>query len=536
MIRSEGFLSTENRRSILKTGLGVLSSVLGLERAAAAGPSELRIGLASKPSSLDPHFAALSPNIAVASHMFETLVGVDESGRLIPALARAWIQLDATTFEFEIRRDVKFHDGSPLRISDIVYSLQRPAAIKNSPGPYTAFTRTIKTFEAVSEYILRIKTTIPYLPLPIDLSQLFIVSKKALIGAGSDDFDSGKFCIGTGPYKFHSYDSSSQISLLANPEYWGQKPNFSQVTIRFLPSAAARLSALTRSDVDMIEVVPPSEIQKLKQEGVFEVRQKPVWRAFLLHLNHSASMNSGLFLDATGLPLSKNPLKDIRVREALSISINRKDIVNRILNGSAYPSSQLISFGLLGHDYEMNADPYDPERALKLLAEAGYPHGFSMVLGAPNDRYFKDAEIATSIASMWAEIKIKPRLKLMPMAEYLPDMKKGNFGAAFLGWGALSGDLALRALLGSVDPDKGWGAWNWGKYSNEKVDKKIMAAFSSNNTSTRHTHSKEAMQLAVQDYASLPLYYQVSNWAFKRNLAYRGRIDEFTLAQEVSEK
>ena len=182
-------------------------SALALLGALAIQPlwaADLKIALSADVSSLDPHYLNIAPNVAFSSHIFDALVNVDANGKLVPGLATSWRAIDATTWEFKLRQDVKFHDGSKFTAEDVVFSLDRPAKLTNSPGPYTAYTKQIVAKKIVDPYTVRLSTATPYGPLALDVSAIFIVSKKAAEKASTEDFNSGKALIGTGPYKFVS--------------------------------------------------------------------------------------------------------------------------------------------------------------------------------------------------------------------------------------------------------------------------------------------------------------------------------------------
>ena len=166
--------------------------------AASALAADLKIGLAADVSSLDPHYLNIAPNISLSSHLFDTLVLVDANGKLIAGLATSWRAVDDTTWEFKLRRGVKFHDGSEMTADDVLFSLDRPATLTASPGPFTSYTRQIVAKKALDPYTVQLKTATPYGPLPLDMSSVFIVSKKAAQNAATEDFNSGRALVGTG--------------------------------------------------------------------------------------------------------------------------------------------------------------------------------------------------------------------------------------------------------------------------------------------------------------------------------------------------
>jgi peptide/nickel transport system substrate-binding protein len=494
---------------------------------------ELKIALSYDPSSLDPHFAATAGNVTVSSHFFDCLVNVEPGGKYVPGLAVGWRAVEPTTWEIKLRKDVKFSDGSDFTADDVQFSLERPAKIVNSPGPFTSYTKAITAIQVVDAYTLRLKTAEPYGPLPGDLSSIFIVSKKAAANASTEDFNSGKAMVGTGPYVFASYKRGEGVTMTKNPHYWGEKSAWDKVSIRFITADPARVAALLSGDVDMIEGVPPSDMPRLKADPKLQVQQRTTWRTLFLHLNHGAADSSAMFTTKAGQPLGKNPLKDLRVREALSKGLNRQALVQTALEGFGTPAAQIVAPGIVGFNAGLKVEAADVEGAKRLLADAGYPDGFGITLAVPNNRYINDDQIGQTVGQLWGRIGVKVKLEAMPMATYVPKMKNGEFGAALLGWGTMGADFGLRTLVGTPDATKGWGTWNWGRYSNRHVDELVHAALGSTDPHKRDEIAREAMGAAIKDYAVLPTHYQYASWAMKKGLSYPGRIDEFTFAHQV---
>lgn len=526
------------RRTVVQLAAG-LSLALSAVSPALAQPKaggELKIALSYDPSSLDPHFAATAGNITVSSHFFDCLVHVDASGKYVPGLALSWRAVDPTTWEIKLRPGVKFHDGSEFSAEDAAFSLERPAKVLNSPGPFTSYTKSITAIQVVDAHTLRLKTAEPYGPLPGDLSSIFIVSKKAAATASSEDFNSGKALVGTGPYVFAAYKRGESVSMTKHAQYWGDKSAWDKVGIRFITADPARVAALLAGDVDMIEGVPPSDMPRLKLDAKLQVVQRSTWRTLFLHLNHGAADSAAVFTNKAGQPLGKNPLKDVRVREALSKGLSRQALVQTALEGFATPAGQIVAPGIVGYNPDLKIEAYNLDAAKKLLADAGYPNGFGMTLSVPNNRYINDDQVGQTIGQLWSRIGVSVKLEAMPMATYLPKMKNGEFGAALLGWGTMGADFGLRTLLGTPDAAKGWGGWNWGKYSNKQLDELIQASLASTDPVKRDENGRAAMALAIKDHAVIPTHYQLATWAMKKGITYPGRLDEFTFAQQVKPK
>jgi peptide/nickel transport system substrate-binding protein len=495
----------------------------------AASAADLRIGLSADVTTMDPHFVAAQPNLTVQQHVFDGLVRIDERGRVVPGIAVSWSTPDPRTWEIKLRPGVRFHDGSELTAEDIVYSLERPLAIKGSPGGFATYVRPIVSKAIVDRHTLRLKTAAPYGPLLQDLALVLIVSKRAATNATGEDFDSGKAAIGTGPFKLVKFARGDRVQLSRHDQYWGGRAPWDSVTLRMLPNDPTRTAALLSGDLDAIENVPTADLARLRKTGTLRLAQTVSWRTILLHLDQHRTSPPGVS-DKSGKPLAANPFKDVRVRRALSMAINRPAIAERVMEGLALPASNVVSPSVIGHDPAVKPHAYDPEGAKKLLAEAGYPNGFTMTLAAPNNRYINDEQVAQACAQMFARIGVTTKVDAMPLAAYFGKVRNQEFGVALLGWGSLAADLALRSLAATPNPDKGHGTWNWARYSNTALDKLIEQSLSTVDPAKREAAARAASAFAAREVIFIPLHYQVVTWAMKSSLDYVARTDEFTFA------
>ena len=496
--------------------------------AAATNAAELRIGVSADITTFDPHFVAAQPNLNAQHHVFESLMHVDERGRPVPVLA-TWRNPDPLTWEFTLRKGVKFHDGSELTTEDVAFSLERPLTIKGSPGGFATYVKPIVAKEIVDRYTIRLKTAAPYGAIPQELAEVMMVSKKAAQNATGADFDSGKAAIGTGPYKLVRFARGNRVELSRHDQYWGGKLPWDKVTLIIVPTDPARTAGLLSGDLDAIENVPTADLARLRKNPALRLEQAVSWRTIFLHLDQARDQPPGMS-SLKGKPLERNPLKDARVRLALSKAINRQAIAERVMEGLALPAANVSSPSVFGHNAALKPEPYDPDGAKKLLAESGYPDGFVVTLSAPNNRYVNDEQVAQAVAQMFSRIGVKTKVEAMPIAAYFGKARNREFGIAMLGWGSLAGDLALRSLMATANPDKGWGAWNWAGYTNPKLDQLVERSLGTVEPAKREAIAREAAALAASDVAFIPLHYQVATWAMKSNLSYAARTDEFTFA------
>jgi len=512
----------------------IAGSLLGM---GAAHGAELRIGLSADVTSMDPHFLNLAPNNNIAWHVFDALTHVDNDARLIPGLATSWRAIDPTTWEFKLRPGVKFHDGSALTADDVAFSIERSAHLPT--GQFGSFTRRIAATRIVDANTLHLKTATPYAMLPYDLNSVFIVSKKAATGATSADFDAGRAMLGSGPFRFLRFARGDRVELARNDAYWGARDKaltaWDRVTFRIIPNDPARLAALLAGDVDLIDNLPTADAAKLRSDARYELVRKVSWRTLFFTLDQERDAPP-FVTDKSGRPLGRNPFKDLRVRRAISMAINRSAIAERVMEGLALPAANIVSPQVFGYAPALKPEPYDPDGAKRLLAQAGYAEGFGLSLHAPNNRYVNDEQIAQAVAQMLARIGVRTRVETMPVAIYLGKARRREFSFAMLGWGSFSGELALRTLLATPNADKGTGTWNWGGYSNARGDALLERALATAADARREALAREAAMLMLGDLGVVPLHHQIAVWALRRGLAYPGRADEFTFAHQVLAK
>lgn len=496
---------------------------------------EVAIGLQAAITSMDPHYHNLSPNNALLLHVFEPLIRRDANQKLVPALATSWKAIDPLTWEFKLRNGVRFHDGSPFTADDVVFTLKRVPNVPNSPSLFATFTKPIVDVKVVDPHTLVFKTATPHVLLPSDIASVYIVSRLHGEKASTEDYNSGKAAIGTGPYKFAEYIPNQRVVLKANYGYWGGEEPWDKITFKILSNSAARVAALLSGDVQMIETVPTSDIAKLSQDKRFNLADKVSNRVIYLYPHQWSDKAAPFVTTKDGKPLDKNPFKDTRVRKALSIAINRDAIVDRVMEKRAVAASQLLPDSFYGTSKKLKPPKYDPEGAKKLLAEAGYPNGLALTIHGTNNRYINDDKIAQAIAQFYARAGIDAKVETMPSAVYFNRATNGDFGLMLLGWGTESGEQgsSLRSLLATRDLAKGMGVNNRARYSNPAFDKVLTEALLTMDEKKREGMIQAAAEMAMGDVGLIPIHYEVSTWATAKGYKYIPRTDQYTLATEL---
>src|SRR5215469_8628909 len=453
----------------------------------------LKVAVSSAVTSIDPHYHNLAPNISLSTQIFNRLVEMDEQARLVPGLAESWKLVAPDAWELKLR-DAKFQNGSQFVADDVVFTLDRIPKVPNSPSNFAAYTKPVTGTEIVDPHTIRLHTNGVFPLLPTYLAQFFILNKKADEGATTDDFNTGKAAIGTGPFRFVSYKPGDRVVLERNDTYWGPKPAWQRVDYRFITNDGSRTAALLAGDVDFIDFVPTEDLEKLRKDPKVKLWETLGLRLIFLGLDQSRDGPSPFVSGPNGEKLDKNPLKDRRVRLALSIAINRKAIDDRIMEGAAVPSGQYLPPGVYSNVPNIKPPPYDPEQTKKLLAEAGFPKGLRIALHGPNDRYVNDAKIIQAIGQMWTRIGVQTEVDPLPWTSFVGQANKQSFSAFLFGWGTGTAEASdpLIAQNATFNPSKGWGAANRGRYSNPEPDKLIDQALGTADDAAREKLLQEA--------------------------------------------
>lgn len=513
-------------------GLALALSVASLAPATA---QTLRMGVGAQVTSIDPHFHNTSNNNAFAATIFDSLIETDSSARLVPALAESWRPIENDYWEFKLRAGVKFHDGTPFTAQDVAFTFARVPTVPNSPGLFSTYLQSIKSVEVVDPLTLRVRTLGPDPLLPVNLAQVPILSHTIHKGAATEDFNSGKLAVGTGPFRVLSIKFGDRVELERNADYWGKKSVWARVEYRAITSDATRTAALLAGDVDIIDQVPTGDVEKLRSNARLRISEVDSLRLVFLSTDHSRDGPTPFVLSHDGKPLDRNPLKDLRVRQALDIAIDRDAIVTHVMEGVAAPTNQMIPKGAFGHVPDLVPPKVDRDKAKKLLEEAGYPQGFRLTLHAPNDRYPNDAKIAQAVGQMWTRIGVRTAVEVSPYTAYIGKATRQEFSAFFGSVGNSTGEpsSSLRLILHTFDRQRGLGAANRSRYSNPAFDAKLQAAMQELDDAKREAMLQDATRMVIADLGLISTHHQRNVWAMQRAFTHEARNDERTRPQDV---
>ena len=497
---------------------------------------DLKIGRASEQSSIDPQFSRTGNNQMTANMIFGQLVEFDQNLQVSPGLAASWTNTDPLTWDITLREGVSFHDGSPLTVEDVIFSLNRADEVPNSPAPFTDQVSAIDKMEKLDDKTLRITTKAPSPTLMEDIGRVFIVKQAAVEGKSSEDFAGGGAAIGTGPYKFVAWTPGETLRIEAFDGYWGDQPEFRDVEIRFIANDAARVAALLSGAVDVIDAVPATDVAKIGATSGFRIDEADSGRLIYLGLSMRDEASPPGVTDLAGKPLAVNPFRDARVRKAVSLMIDRQLVIDRILGGAGVAAGQLVPDALGGHVPDLAPDQADPAQAKVLLAEAGYPEGFGITVASSNDRFPGDADLAQALGQMLTRGGLKVNgVEVFPYNVYSKAATDGAYGAFVFSLGASTPTSApnLQALLHSYDKAAGKGAFNRVRFSDPDFDAALNAALQEFDEPARLAALQEATKLVFAETPVVPLYWQKLYWGTRDGLTVKGGLNEYTLPQDV---
>ncbi|WP_237213378.1 ABC transporter substrate-binding protein [Falsiroseomonas oryziterrae] len=482
--------------------------------ASGAGAQTLTIGTQLQLNTMDPHFFNGFPAGSAHPQIFEGLTRENERLETLPALAESWQRIDDNTWEFRLRRGVRFHDGSPFTAADLLASVARVPNVPNSPALFTPFIRPIRDIQVLDDHRVRIVTNTPTATMPYDIGRVLIVSARDAAQTTSD-FNAGRVN-GTGPYRFAAFTNIESLSITRNDAYWGERAAWQAVTIRTIARDPSRVAALLAGDVDAIDQVPTADKARLAADPRLRTFSGPA------AVVHYIAMDSGrpesphvAGRDGQTIP---NPLRDRRVRQALSLAIDRGAITERLMEGSATPASQFLPSFVDGTSPNLRPPPHDLARARALLAEAGFPQGFRLTLHATTDRYPKDAQVAQAVAQMWTRAGIQAQVAGIAGQVFFAEASRQSYSAFIAQYGTSEAGEGLRAVIHSFEAARGYGAANRTRYSNPEVDALIQAALSEPDLERRRARLHAALDAAFEDVAIIPVFHPSWEFAARRGV------------------
>jgi len=502
--------------------------LFGLASAMPATAETFRWATGTDPTTLDPHAAAVGANLSFLGNIYEGLVRRGKDMSLQPALAVRWEALGRDGWRFHLRRDVRFHDGSAFDAEDVLFSYRRASG---EGSDVRAWFATIERVEIRDSHTVDFLTRQPDPLFPSAINNWLIMDQgwseaNAVVQAVKDrETAVTAGANGTGPFRLVRREPDTLTELEPNPIWWDEpEHNITRAEFRPVASSATRVAALLSGQVDFIEPVPLQDVDRVAGAEGLTLLSGSETRVIMFGFNHAAA----------DLPLSAvdgNPLRDVRVREAIYRGINAEAIVSKVMRGQARTVGLLIPPGTGG--YTPAADQrlaYDRDRAKALLAEAGYPEGFPLNLRCPNDRYINDESICVAVVGMLRAVGIQVQLQTFPVSLYWPELREGQFELYLLGWspgGLLDATHPMKFLLSTPDEAKSLGSWNFGGYSNPAIDRLYPRIVSELDPERRQAMIDDVHAAMRDDVAYIPLHVQPLVWAMRDGITAVQRPDNF---------
>jgi len=473
----------------------------------------------------DPHAQNEGINNLINDEIFERLTRRDKQLRLVPWLATSWEQPSPTLWRFHLRHGVTFHDGTPMTAADVVFSIERAQMPSSN---FKVFAIPIGKARRIDDYTVEIDTGTPSPILLVNLDTVRIMShawceKHAVTRPqdykSAEETYASRNANGTGPYMLVKYEAEVATVLKKNPDWWGLadkrfEGNVDEVVYRPIKSDATRMAALLSGEIDFVLDPPLQDLPRLEANRDLRVIDGPENRVVFLVMDQERGELK--YSNVKGA----NPLKDLRVRQALYMAIDIDGIKRQVMRGHSAPEGSMVpSPAAAFPELEPRLLPFDPARSRKLLAEAGYPNGFELGLLCPNNRYVNDERICTAIASMFAKVGVNVQLTAIPRAQFFQRVDNFDVSMHLYGWGGAATDpgFTLTPVLHGRD-GKGRGDFNSGRYKDETLDGLIESVEAEMDPAKRRALMLDAFRRVRENIYTIPLHRQMIPWALRANV------------------
>lgn len=500
------------------------SAVLAAGMAGALESAEaktLKWGANREIASLDPYSFGETFTLSVLNHVYEGLVRYTGDLQIEPALAESWETVSPTVWRFKLRQGVKFHNGNAFTADDVLASLER---VTHETSPLKGNLPAYKSARKIDDHTVEIEVNGPYPLLLNDLTNIYILDKEWMVANNTTlPTDSGKGvkgyatdnANGTGPFSVESRRADARTVFVVNPSWW-DKPKHNITRIEFSPitSASTRVAALLSGEIDFTNVAPLQDLPRLAASPEVKVLQTNELRTVIFAFNLKDQLFESDVKD-------KNPLKDKRVREALYRAIDIDSIQRRAMRGLSRNTGAIIAPAIPGYVPALDERlPFDLDGAKKLLADAGYPNGFSFQMNCQSDGLVNEEEFCQAVAAMWARAGMKPNLSLGPRSQQTPKRVKGEFDVISFGWANEPMIDAYSILVQVLRSKSGsGGVFNWGNWGRPDIDDLIDKAGVELDRAKRLPMMTQALKIAKDEHLFIPLHQQPMAWAMRSTVA-----------------
>ncbi|QDY70507.1 ABC transporter substrate-binding protein [Qingshengfaniella alkalisoli] len=504
----------------LNTALTGVSLSLAFTTMAHANGNDVTWATSTDIPTLDPYAFASTSALAFQNHIYEGLVGWNADFEIEPVLAESYEYTDDTTIRFKLREGVTFHDGAAFTADDVVASVNRAT---NENAGIRGNVSTIASAEKIDDYTVDIKLA-EQSPIAINeltglliMDQEWLEANRALeptsMSAGTEGYATNN-ANGTGPFSLVSRRRDVAMELAANPDWWNNENkthNIDTITFKPVTSDATRLAGLLSGEYTLVTDVPLQDLERLEANDSLEVKVSPTLRVNMFSLNMDDELNAG---NVDG----KNPLQDVRVRQAMMMALDREAITQKIMRGMSEPANSYIAPAIVGFDEANQIDlAYDPEGAKALLEEAGYGDGFKLAFDCVEGAYLNARQWCQAAQAFWARIGIEAELNVHPRSTYSQIRDNGRTDIGVLGWANLPLIDAYsinQQLIHSKDGGI-YGAFNIPRYKNEEVDSLIEASAVEMDQEKRKELIGQVMAKSQADLPFIPMHYEPVAWVSK---------------------
>ena len=455
------------------------------------------------PDSLDPANAESNPSEAVNRMIFENLVKFDAKLNLVPGLAEKWEQAkDGMSWTFFLRKGVKFHDGTPFNAEAAKYFFDRMIG-PEKPSRAGLYAPLVDSATVVDEYTVKVNMKAPFAFLLNNIahSASGIVSPTAHKAMGKDI---ARKPVGTGPFKFVEWVHGDHLTLTRNDTYWGGKPKLDKVIVKTVKEDSARVMMLLSGDAQVAVRLPSEDIPRLQKDANIQLDSTETLRVLYIGFN-----------------CAKKPFNDVRVRQAFNLAMDRQSIVKNIYQDRALVASNIVAPLTTGY-FPIPPYPYDPEKAKKLLAEAGYPNGLKAKFLSPQGRYPKDFEMAQALQQQWKKAGIDVTLDTMEWAAYLAATRKpvdqADVEVFLLGWAPSSAEA--RWILYPLYTTDQWVPKGNNRvfYSNKDFDGYVDKLTTATDKAERDKYLKMAEELLAKEVPQIPILVTKETIGYSKKL------------------
>ncbi|MEM0977754.1 MAG: ABC transporter substrate-binding protein [Pseudomonadota bacterium] len=488
------------------------------------------------PQTMDPHAVNSAPVLGFLNNVYEGLVRRGKDMAIEGALAESWEPIGTEGWRFNLRQGVTFHDGSSFDAEDVLFSYERASSEAADTASWFA---PVSEVTIVDEFTIDFMTTAPNPIFPDSIANFMIMDKSwaeangAVVPAKDSETFATLNANGTGAFQLVERQPGLKTVLEPFEGWWGDvEHNITRAEFTPIQNPATAVAALLSGEVDLINPVPIQDTARLRKAEGVDVIQGIEARVIMLGFGHE--LDNLKFGANAGDP---NPFKDARVREAVAKAVNVPAILQTIMRGNAAPASQLVSPAMRGFSAPNDARPgFDVEGAKALLAEAGYADGFGFGLKCPNNRYLNDEAVCQAVVSMLAQIGLDAELDAMPVNNYWPELRADNYDMYLLGWspGTFDHEHPVRFLVTTPNPDKKLGSWNFGGFSNARVDALLPMIQSEIDDTARQAMIDEVTDIYQSEHAYVPMYVQPLIWGVQDGISLVQRPDNFFILRWVS--